>query len=92
MRKMFTMILMASAPLALAACNKPAAEPDETVVTEETVTEEPAADAMAPAADATAPAADAMATDAKAPATDERGSDERGSDERGSDERGVEEK
>ena len=87
MRKMFTMILMASAPLALAACNKPAAEPDETVVTEETVTEEPAADAMAPAADAAAPAADA-----KAPATDERGSDERGSDERGSDERGVEEK
>ncbi len=87
MRKMFTMILVASAPLALAACNKPAAEPDETVVTEETVTEEPAADVMAPAADATAPAADA-----KAPATDERGSDERGSDERGSDERGVEEK
>ena len=54
MRNIFKILLVVSAPLALAACDKPAAEPEETVVTEEAVTEEPATDAMAPAADATA--------------------------------------
>ena len=71
MRKIFTTILMISAPLALAACNKPAAEPEETVVTEETVPVEPATDGMAPdgAEDAAMPATDDPAT----PAVDESG-------------------
>lgn len=90
MRKFFTTILIISAPLALAACNKPAAEPEETVMTEEPVPVEPATDAMAPATDTMAPA-----TEAAAPPADERGDPtERGdSTERGDPtERGTTEK
>lgn len=88
MRKIFTTIMLISAPLALAACGEKAAEPEETVVIEETVAEEPAADAMAPAeddaTDAADDAADAAMDDAeeKGDATERGDGTERGSEEK----------
>lgn len=48
MRKVFIAIMMISAPLALAACGEQAAEPEDTIVAEEMVVEEPPVDATAP--------------------------------------------
>lgn len=82
MRKIFIAALAVTAPFALAACGEKAAEPEETVVAEETMAEEPADDAMAPAVadeeDAAADAAEAAGDDAeeKGDAT-ERGSEEK---------------
>ena len=80
MRKIFTAIIIVSAPLVLAACGEKAVEPEETIVAEETVIEEPPVDATASeaqnAVDATADVSKPAPTSGISEAT-ERGSDEK---------------
>ena len=79
MQRTLTTILMVPA-LALASCGEKAAEPEETIVAEETVIEEPPVDATASeaqnAVDATADVSKPAATSGINEAT-ERGSDEK---------------
>ena len=80
MQRILTTIMMVSASLALASCGEKAAEPEETIVAEETVVEEPPIDATASeaqnAVDATADVSKPAATSGINEAT-ERGSDEK---------------
>ena len=74
MQRILTTILMVSASLALASCGDKTAEPEETIVAEETVVEEPPVDATAPVADnavdATADISKPAATSGESDATD----------------------